>query len=184
MVIQQLLAEAGSADAGSGAVSPEARGVEAPADWDTLASPENYTGYDRSENFASPGGAAAGQPHVYSAPAELGRNHWALSGDWTIGDQATTLNAAPGQITYRFHARDLNLVLGPAAPGTPARFRVLIDGQPPGEAHGSDTDGEGSGSAAEQRLYQLIRQRGPVADRTFEITFADPGAQAYAFTFG
>jgi hypothetical protein len=184
MVIQQLLAETGSVDAGSGVVAPEARGVEAPADWDTLASPENYTGYDRTENFASPGGAAAGQPHAYSAPAELGRNDWALSGDWTIGEQAATLNAAPGRIACRFHARDLNLVMGPAAPGASVRLRVLIDGQPPGDAHGADADGEGIGIAAEQRLYQLIRQRGPVADRTFEITFADPGAQAYAFTFG
>jgi len=124
------------------------------------------------------------EPHVYSAPAELGRNHWALSGDWTIGEGAATLNAAPGQITYRFHARDLNLVMGPAAPGTTAAFRVLVDGQAPGEAHGADADGEGNGTLAEQRLYQLIRQRGPVTDRTFEITFAVPGAQAYAFTFG
>ena len=184
MVIQQLLADAGSAGAGHALVSPEARGAEAPADWDTLGSPENYTGYDRTENFASPGGAVPDEPHVYSAPAELGRNHWALSGDWTIGEGAATLNAAPGQITYRFHARDLNLVMGPAAPGTAAAFRVLIDGQPPGEAHGADADGEGNGTLAEQRLYQLIRQRGPVTDRTFEITFAVPGAQAYAFTFG
>jgi len=184
MVIQQLLAEAGSGDAGGGVVAPDAPGAEAPADWDNLASPENYTGYDRTEHFASPGGAVAGRPHVYSAPAELGRNHWALSGDWTIGDQAATLNAAPGQIAYRFHARDLNLVMGPAKPGTAVPFRVRIDGQPPGEAHGADADGEGAGTLAEQRLYQLIRQRGPVADRTFEITFADSGAQAYAFTFG
>jgi thiol-disulfide isomerase/thioredoxin len=184
MVIQQLLAETGSGDAGNGLVAVETRGVEAPADWDTLESPENYTGYERTENFASPGGAVPGEPNRYSAPVELRRNHWALSGDWTIGEQAATLNAAPGQIAYRFHARDLNLVMGPAAPGTTAAFRVLIDGQPPGAAHGSDADGQGSGTVAEQRLYQLIRQRGLVTDRTFEITFADPGAQAYAFTFG
>ena len=142
MVIQQLLGETGPGHTGHGLVSVETRGVEAPADWDTLESPETYTGYDRTENFASPGGAVPGQPHVYSAPAELGRNHWALSGDWTI------------------------------------------DGQPPGEAHGADADSEGAGALAEQRLYQLIRQRGPVADRSFEIAFTDPGAQAYVFTFG
>jgi thiol-disulfide isomerase/thioredoxin len=184
MVIQQLLADAGSGGAGNGLVSPEARGVEAPADWDTLGSAENYTGYDRTENFASPGGAVPDEPRLYSAPAELSRNHWALSGTWTIGEGAATLNAAPGQISYRFHGRDLNLVMGPAVPGTSAAFRVLIDGQPPGEAHGADADAQGNGTLAEQRLYQLIRQHGPITDRTFEITFAVPGAQAYAFTFG
>jgi hypothetical protein len=184
MVIQQLLAETGSGDAGDGVVSVEARGVEAPADWDTLESPENYTGYDRTENFASPGGVVPGEPNHYAAPAELRRNQWALSGDWTIGEQAATLNAAPGRIACRFHARDLNLVMGPAAPGTSLPFRVLIDGQPPGEAHGADADGQGAGTITEQRLYQLIRQRGPVTDRTFEITFPGPGAQAYVFTFG
>jgi hypothetical protein len=184
MVIQHLLAEAGSADTGNELVSVDAHGVEAPADWATLESPENYTGYDRTENFASPGGALPGRPRLYTAPAELRLNHWALSGRWTIEEQATTLNAANGQIAYRFHARDLHLVMGPAAPGTSIRFRVLIDGQPPGAAHGTDADGQGNGTVAEQRLYQLIRQRGPVTDRTFEITFLDPGAQAFAFTFG
>jgi hypothetical protein len=125
-----------------------------------------------------------GEPNHYAAPAELRRNQWALSGDWTIGEQAATLNAAPGRIACRFHARDLNLVMGPAAPGTSLPFRVLIDGQPPGEAHGADADGQGAGTITEQRLYQLIRQRGPVTDRTFEITFPGPGAQAYVFTFG
>ena len=198
MVIQQLLAEAGEAETGAGAagagagaagagqelVSVEARGVEAPADWDSLRSAENYTGYDRTENFASPEGLVPGRGHVYTAPPELRLNHWALSGDWTIDDQATTLNEAGGQISYRFHARDLNLVMGPAAPGMTVRFRVLLDGHPPGSAHGADTDDQGHGTVAEQRLYQLIRQPGPIADRTLEITFADPGAQAYSFTFG
>jgi hypothetical protein len=184
MVIQHLLAEAGSADTGNELVSVDAHGVEAPADWATLESPENYTGYDRTENFASPGGALPGRPRLYTAPAELRLNHWALSGRWTIEEQATTLNAANGQIAYRFHARDLHLVMGPAAPGTSIRFRVLIDGQPPCAAHGTDADGQGNGTVAEQWLYQLIRQRGPVTDRTFEITFLDPGAQAFAFTFG
>ena len=184
MVLQQLLAEAGFADAGSGLVSVDPHGVEAPADWDTLASPESYTGYERAENFASPGGATPSERHVYAAPAQLQLNQWALGGDWTIGEQATTLNAAPGQIAYRFHARDLNLVMGPAAPGMSIPFHVLIDGRPPGEAHGADVDDDGNGRVAEQRLYQLIRQPGPITDHTFEITFPEPGAQAYAFTFG
>ena len=117
MVIQYLLAEAGSAGAGHELVSPEADGVEAPADWATLRSPENYTGYERTENFASPGGAVPGKRHLYQAPAQLRLNHWALCGDWTIEEQAATLNAADGQIAYRCHARDLNLVMGPAVPG-------------------------------------------------------------------
>jgi thiol-disulfide isomerase/thioredoxin len=184
MVIQQLLAEAGSAGAGTDMVSVQARGLEAPAEWAQLRSPENYTGYARTENFASPGGPVPGQPHVYAMLPRLERNGWALSGDWTMAEEATTLNGAGGQIACRFHARDLNLVMGPAAPAAPARFRVLIDGQPPGQAHGTDVDRAGHGTAAAQRVYQLIRQPGPIADRTAEITFDDPGAQAYCFTFG
>ena len=132
MVIQQLLAEAGSTGAGTDIVSADPRGLEVPADWASLRSPENYTGYERTENFASPGGVRLGKPHQYSVPAELRLNHWALSGDWTMNDQATTLNTAAGQIAYRFHARDLNAVMGPAVPGTTVRFRILLDGQPPG----------------------------------------------------
>jgi thiol-disulfide isomerase/thioredoxin len=184
MVIKQLLAEAGSAGAGTDLVSVEASGLEAPADWASLRSPENYTGYGRTENFASPGGVVPGTPHLYAIPARLGLNQRALSGDWTIEDEAATVNATNGQIACRFHARDLNLVAGPAAPGTPVRCRVLIDGQPPGEAHGSDIDRDGNGTVTQQRVYQLIRQPGPITGRTFEITFPDPGAQAYAFTFG
>jgi thiol-disulfide isomerase/thioredoxin len=184
MVIQQLLAEAGLAGAGHELVSVDARGAEAPADWAALRSAENYTGYERTENFASPGGAVPGQRHTYQVPAELRLNHWALSGDWTMDDQATTLNEAGGQVAYRFHARDLNLVMGPARPEQSVRFRVLVDGQPPGAAHGADVGDQGHGTVAGQRLHQLIRQPGPVTDRTLEITFLDPGAQAYAFTFG
>jgi thiol-disulfide isomerase/thioredoxin len=184
MVIQQLLAEAGSGSTSHDLVSVDARGVEVPADWASLRSPENYTGYARTENFASPGGVVPGEPHAYSAPAGLERNQWALSGDWTMEEGAVALNTASGQIACRFHARDLNLVLGPAAPGTSVRFRVLLDGQPPGAAHGADADGQGEGTIAEQRLYQLIRQPERITDRTFEITFLDPGAEAYAFTFG
>jgi thiol-disulfide isomerase/thioredoxin len=186
MVIQQLLAEAGSTGAGTEMVSVDPSGLEVAADWASLRSPENYTGYERTEGFASPGGPVPGKPHVYTVPARLGLNQWALSGDWSMEEEATTLNAAGGQIACRFHARDLNLVMGPAAPGTSLRFRVGIDGQAPGEAHGTDTDtdADGNGTLPQQRVYQLIRQPGPITDRTFEITFLDPGAQAYCFTFG
>jgi thiol-disulfide isomerase/thioredoxin len=184
MVIQQLLAEAGSTGAGTDMVSVDAGGLEAPADWASLRSPENYTGFQRTENFASPGGARPGAPHRYTVPARLGFNEWALSGDWTMAAEASTLNAADGQIACRFHARDLNLVIGPAAAGSPVRFRVLIDGQPPGTAHGTDVDSDGDGTITQQRTYQLIRQPGPITERTFEMAFPNPGAQAYCFTFG
>jgi thiol-disulfide isomerase/thioredoxin len=184
MVIQQLLAGNGSAGPDHELVSVDARDAEAPADWAALRSAENYTGYERTENFASPGGAVPGKRHAYEAPAQLRLNHWALSGDWTVEEQAVTLNQAGGQIAYRFHARDLHLVMGPTAAGTPVRFRVLIDGQPPGAAHGADVNDQGRGTATEQRLHQLIRQPSPITDRTFEITFLDPDVQAYAFTFG
>jgi thiol-disulfide isomerase/thioredoxin len=184
MVIQQLLAEAGSTGAGMDMVSVDPSGLEVPADWASLRSPENYTGYERTEGFASPGGAVPGKSQVYTVPARLGLNQWALSGDWTMEGEATTLNAPNGRIACRFHARDLNLVMGPAAPGTSRQFRVGIDGQPPGEACGTDTDGDGNGTLSQQRVYQLIRQSGTTTERTFEITFGDPGAQVYCFTFG
>ncbi len=184
MIIQQLLSEAGSDGTDEELVSVEAGGVEAPADWADLRSPENYVGYERTENFASPGGLVPGMPHDYEAPGRLPLNHWALSGNWTVGRQPATLNAAGGRIACRFHARDLHLVMGPASRGTAVPFQVLIDGQEPGDDHGTDIDDHGDGTLTEQRLHQLIRQRGPVAERTFEITFLDPGAQAYAFTFG
>jgi hypothetical protein len=184
MVIQQLLADAGSGGTWPEPVAVDAFGAEAPADWATLRSPENYTGYERTENFASPGGAVPGQPHTYAAPAELRRNQWALAGDWTMDGQAATLNQPGGRVTCRFHARDLNLVMGPAARGASVPFRVLIDGQPPDAASGADTDGYGHGTATGQRLYQLIRQAGTITDRTFEISFPDPGIGVYAFTFG
>jgi thiol-disulfide isomerase/thioredoxin len=184
VVIQQLLAEAGSGGAGHELVSVDAQGLEAPADWATLRSPENYTGYERTENFASPGGAVPDAPHSYTAPAELRLNQWALSGDWTMEEQAVTLDRPGGRIACRFHARDLHLVMRPADGGPPAQFRVLIDGQPPDAAHGDDVDDQGHGTVTEPRLYQLIRQPGPIADRTFEISFTDPGVQACVFTFG
>jgi thiol-disulfide isomerase/thioredoxin len=183
-IIQQLLAEAGTGGIGHDLVSVDARGAEAAADWGSLKSPENYVGYERTENFASRGGAVSDKPHVYAAPAKLKLNHWALSGDWTVAKNLTALNKPNGRIAYRFHARDLHLVMGPATPGASVRFRVLIDGQPPGAAHGIDVDDQGNGTVTEQRLYQLIRQPKPVADRQFEIEFLDPGVQAFAFTFG
>jgi thiol-disulfide isomerase/thioredoxin len=183
-VIQQLLTEAGAAGVGQGLVAVDARGAEVAADWGSLKSPENYVGYGRTENFASPGGATPDKRRVYAAPARLKLNHWALSGDWTVEKNAVVLNAAKGRIAYRFHARDLHLVMGPAARGASVRFRVLIDGQPPGAAHGADVDDQGNGTVTEQRLHQLIRQAKPIADRQFEIEFLDPGVEAFAFTFG
>jgi thiol-disulfide isomerase/thioredoxin len=184
MVIQHLLAEAGISGISQDLVSVDAHGVEAAADWGSLQSPENYLGYERTESFASPGDIAFDTPHVYAAPTRLRLNHWALAGEWTIGEQAAVLNSAGGRIAYRFHARDLHLVMTPAADEAPVRFRVSLDGQVPGAEHGGDVDDQGTGTVTEPRLYQPIRQRGPVEEHTFEITFLDPGVQAYAFTFG
>jgi thiol-disulfide isomerase/thioredoxin len=182
MIIQRLLNEVGGI--GDDLVSVDARGLEAGADWGSLKSPENYVGYERTQNFASPGGAVSDKPRMYELPTRLRLNEWALSGDWTVKKDATALNKANGSIAYRFHARDLHLVMGPAAPGTSVRFRVLIDGQPPGAAHGLDVDEQGYGTVTEQRLYQLIRQPKPIADRAFQIEFLGPGVEAFAFTFG
>jgi thiol-disulfide isomerase/thioredoxin len=184
MVIQRLLNEARGGGIGDGLVSVDARGAEAAADWGSLKSPENYLGYERTENFASPGGAVLDKPRLYELPARLRLNEWALSGDWTVKTDTSALNKANGRIAYRFHARDLHLVMGPAAAGTSVRFRLLIDGQPPGAAHGVDVDEQGNGMVTEQRMYQLIRQAKPLADRQFEIEFLDPGVEAFAFTFG
>jgi len=184
MMIQQLLAEAGISGIAHELVSVDAQGTEAAADWGDLRSPENYVGDARTENFASPGGAVVDQPRVYATPARFSLNHWALAGEWTVEREATVLNTANGRIAYRFHARDLHLVMGPAARGTPVRFRVFIDGQAPGAAHGIDVDDQGNGTVTDQRLYQLIRQPGPIADRQFEIEFLDAGVEAFAFTFG
>jgi hypothetical protein len=182
--IQQLLAEAGATGVGHDLVSVEGRGFEAPGDWADLKSEENYVGYDRTEGFASPGGATLGQPRVYAAPARLGLNRWALAGDWTVEKGASVLNKPDGRIVYAFHARDLHVVMGPTVKGRAVRFRVRIDGQPPGAAHGLDVDDQGMGTVIEQRLYQLIRQPMPIAERQFEIEFLDPGVAAYGFTFG
>ena len=183
-IIQQLLGEAGSSGIGDHLAAVEARGVEAEADWPDLKSPENYLGHERTENFVSPGGAALDKRRVYAAPARLKLNDWALSGDWTVKRDAVALNKGNGRIAYRFHARDLHLVMAPAARGSSVRFRILVDGQPPGAAHGTDVDDQGNGTVSGQRLYQLIRQPNPIADRLFEIEFLDPGVEAFAFTFG
>jgi len=183
-VIQRLLADAGMSGIRNGLVSVDARGAEAAADWPELGSEENYVGSERTQSFASPGGIKADKPHAYAVPGKLRLNQWALSGNWTIGREAIVLNDPDGRIAYRFHARDLHLVMGPAGPKTPVRFRVSIDGQPPDAAHGVDVDDKGNGTVAETRMYQLIRQPQPIADRQFEIQFLDAGATAFSFTFG
>jgi thiol-disulfide isomerase/thioredoxin len=183
LVIQQLLAEAGSGGVGGELVSVDASGVEAAADWGDLRSGENYLGYERTENFASPGGVRSDKSRVYAPPARLAINHWALTGDWTVEKQSIVLNQANGRIAYRFHARDLHLVMGPGVRGTSVQFRVLIDGQPP-TAYGVDLDDQGCGTVTQPRLYQLIRQPEPIVDRQFEIEFTDAGVEAFSFTFG
>jgi len=165
-------------------VSVDARGLEVAADWDSLKSPENYLGHERTANFASPGGAARGKRRTYAAPARLKLNHWAVSGDWTVEKEAAVLNAPGGRIAYAFHARDLHLVMGPSARGQSVRFRALLDGKAPGSASGGDVDEQGRGTVTEPRLHQLIRQTTPVAERRFDIEFLDAGVKAFAFTFG
>jgi thiol-disulfide isomerase/thioredoxin len=183
-VIHRLLAEAGSAPSDRGVVRVNPTGVEAPADWANLRSPENYVGYQRTENFASPGGAERDRRRRYVAPSRLALNQWALVGDWRIGGQAIVASTPDTGIVNRFHARDLHLVMGPSRPDSPVRFRVSIDGRPPGAAHGLDIDEAGIGMVADQRLYQLIRQPTPIADHQFEIQFLDAGVEAFAFTYG
>ncbi|MBA3870835.1 MAG: thioredoxin family protein [Anaerolineae bacterium] len=183
-IIQQLLAAAGNKEVSNELVTVNPRGLEVAADWNNLQTPETYVGYDRTENFASPEGPVLDEAHVYAAPVQLTLNHWALSGDWTMGGQATTLNQTNGRIVYNFHARDLHVVMGPIVGGTSVRFRVLIDGKAPETAHGGDIDEQGNGTVTEQWLYQLIRQSGSITDRQFEIEFLDPGVAVFSFTFG
>ena len=182
--IRRLLAETGATDDDKVVAPIAASGFELQADWRSLKSPEIYLGYGRIVNFSSPGGAALGRRRIYAAPTRLDLNGWALAGEWTIANEPTILHKAPGRIVCRFHARDVHLVMGPLRQESPVRFRVSIDGQRPGPAHGLDVDDSGSGTVIEQRLYQLIRQQGPIADRTFEIEFLDTGVEAFAFTFG
>ncbi|WP_236648517.1 MULTISPECIES: redoxin domain-containing protein [Micromonospora] len=164
-------------------VPVERLGVEAEADWDHLRTPETYLGYARSEHFASPNGAAFDERRAYELPESLPFNHWALAGEWTIGSEDVVLDQAGGGIAYRFHARDVHLVLSAGA-REPIPFRVLVDGEAPGPSHGVDVDEDGNGLLREGRLYQLVRQHDAVRERTLEITFLEPGAEAYVFTFG
>ncbi|NBI44417.1 MULTISPECIES: cytochrome c biogenesis protein DipZ [Burkholderia] len=185
--IQQLLVEAGHPDAAQvplGIDGPAASGAQAAADNADMRSPETYVGYARAENFSSPGGQLHDREHDYAAPAQPGLDDWGLAGAWNVAEQQATLAKPGGRIVYRFHARDLHLVLGPGKNGAPVRFRVTIDGTAPGASHGADVNADGVGTVTGQRLYQLIRQSGPIVDHTFSIEFLDPGVQAFAFTFG
>ncbi|MBC3921455.1 Protein DipZ [Pseudomonas fluorescens] len=183
-VIQQLLREAGARNVAGGLIQADAKGVQQAPDMNEVQSPETYLGYQRAENFISTGTLATNQVANYPAAGNLALNHWTLEGQWNVGGQQATLDQPGGRIVYRFHARDLHLVLGPGADGKPVRFNVTVDGQAPGDAHGTDVAPDGSGTVTEQRLYQLVRQPGAVQDHTFTIEFLDPNVAAYAFTFG
>ncbi|AKV10827.1 cytochrome C biogenesis protein [Pseudomonas fluorescens NCIMB 11764] len=183
-VIQQLLREAGAAKVADGLINANAEGVQRAPDMNEVLSPETYVGYQRSEHFVPETSLVPDKSTTYNPPSQLALNDWSLGGQWTVGSERATSSAPASRIVYRFHARDLHLVLGPAADGKPVRFKVLIDGKAPGDAHGTDVAPDGSGSVTEQRLYQLVRQPDGVTDRTFSIEFLDPGVSAYAFTFG
>jgi thiol-disulfide isomerase/thioredoxin len=183
-VIQDLLVDAGASEARHRRAAPHAEGIEIEADWPELRSPESYLGYERGERFTSPEGVAYDERRRYTLPQHLRVNDWALAGDWTIGRQPAVCHDAGGRIAYRFHARDVHLILAPPSDRTPVRFRVRVDGRPPGDAHGLDVDADGNGTIAEPRLYQLVRQTGRITDRDFEIEFLDAGASAFCFTFG
>ncbi|WP_454839160.1 cytochrome c biogenesis protein DipZ [Pseudomonas hormoni] len=183
-VIQQLLREAGAAKVADGLINANAEGVQRAPDMNEVQSPETYVGYQRSEHFVPETSLVPDKSTTYNPPSQLALNDWSLGGQWTVGSERATSSAPDSRIVYRFHARDLHLVLGPAADGKPVRFKVLIDGKAPGDAHGTDVAPDGSGSVTEQRLYQLVRQPDGVTDRTFSIEFLDPGVSAYAFTFG
>jgi hypothetical protein len=183
MVIRRLLRESRRDGVPNDAAPVVAEGFEAQADWANLRSPETYLGYEQGRSFASPG-RALDESHTYAEPDALNLNQWALAGCWTIGRRACVLDDADGRIAFRFHARDAQLVMGPRERGTTVPFRVLLDGEPPGDARGLDVDPDGLGLVAEPRLYQLIRQPGSIDDRTLEIGFAISGVEAYVFTFG
>ena len=183
-VIQELLKENGATGLASETTSVSGVGIEAAPDWTDARSPETYIGYRQAENFASPEKMHKDSIQVFSAPAKLSLNHWGLSGSWKVNAESAVLQAVPGKIVFRFHSRDLHLVLASAKDSKPVRFIVRVDGAAPGENRGIDSALDGSGEVREPRLYQLIRQKGPIADRTFEIEFLDPGVQALDFTFG
>jgi thiol-disulfide isomerase/thioredoxin len=183
-VIQRLLAEAGNVDLPRELVSLDPHGAEAAADQGNLKTPETYVGYRQARGFASLGGAVPDSPLRYAVPATLRLNRWAVAGEWTIGAESASLNRGGGRIVYRFHARDVNLIMGAAKKASSVRFRVRIDGAPPGAAHGLDVDEQGIGTASEPRMYQLIRQPNPISDRTIDIEFLDSAAEVFDFTFG
>jgi len=182
-VIQELLRENGAQLSSSSLVAASGTGAEE-APGLNIGSPETYIGYRRAEHFASTEHIAQDSRRSYTPQPRLSLNQWALGGSWKVGEESAVLQTSPGKIVFRFHARDLHLVLGTTKDGNPVRFKVKLDGTPPGEDHGVDTDSNGAGTVQGHRLYQLIRQKGPVEDRTFEIEFLDPGVQAFAFTFG
>jgi thiol-disulfide isomerase/thioredoxin len=182
-LIQDLLKERNGGASPAGAVQVSASGVQAAPDLESIQSPETYVGYERQENYASPQPLAQDRAERYTSPATLELNQWALGGEWTVGGERAVA-AAGARIVFRFHARDLHLVLGPGPDGKPVRFRVSIDGRPPLDSHGLDVDSGGTGRVTGYRLYQLIRQHETSEDRTFQIEFLDPGVQAFAFTFG
>jgi thiol-disulfide isomerase/thioredoxin len=184
MVIQQLLLDAGAEGVDADLAFVDPQGFEVAADWTTLRTPETYVAYGRSAGFASPASARFDEPYDYPEVSQLGLNQWAPIGRWTLAAHAAVLDTAPGRIAFRFQARDVNLVMGPARRGTSVPFQVLLDGSPPGGAHGFDTDAQGNGTLTDQRLYQLIRQPGRVAEALVEIEFLEAGAEAYCFTFG
>ena len=184
MVIQQLLTEAGADGVDQDLVMVEPRGLEVAADWGTLRSPESYLGYGQSTALASEEVARYDEPHVYSAPARLPLNSWDVTGTWTLTRNAALLNEPGGRIAFQFHARDVNLVMGPASTGASIPFVVFLDGEVAVDARGSDVGSDGRGIVTDQRTYQLIRQTGTVKERRFEIEFADAGIEAYCFTFG
>ena len=184
MVIQQLLLDAGARDLDQDLVAVEPRGLEVAADWQTLRSPETYLGYGQSTGFVSEDAAAYDQPNVYAAASRLPLNYWDLSGNWTVARHAAVLNEPGGRIACAFHARDLNLVMGPTAVGTSVPFRVYLDGQAVDGGHGSDVGSGGEGIVRDQNTYQLIRQSGRITDRLCEIEFLEAGVEAYCFTFG
>ena len=183
-LIQALLSEAPGAPVTDPVVPIAGLGVQVAPDWVHLESGETYVGYAKAEGFASEGGLKPDTASAYRPAAGLRLNHWSLAGEWKVGSEFAALSGGSGAIAYRFHARDLNLVLAPSTDGRPVRFRVRIDGAAPGADHGFDTNPQGLGSVDEPRLYQLVRQGGAVRDRTFEIEFLDGGARAYVFTFG
>jgi cytochrome c biogenesis protein CcdA/thiol-disulfide isomerase/thioredoxin len=183
-VIQQLLKEKNSNLEVSGLVNVKASGAQAAPDLNDVESPETYIGYERQQNYVSREKIQPDSPGNYTAPGRLDVNNWGLAGQWNVGAEKAILVSAPGKIVFRFHARDLHLVLGPGKDGKPIRFRVMLDGTAPMDDKGADVDSNGNGTVTEYRLYQLIRQKGKVEDRTFEIEFLDPGVQAFAFTFG